>query len=77
MKSQSHSSTPAAADLSGAAWRKSSRSQGSQGDCVELASGPNIVGVRDSKDPRGPKLAFDQAAFAEFVAEVKQGGHAL
>ncbi|GLZ08862.1 hypothetical protein Acsp03_63280 [Actinomadura sp. NBRC 104412] len=38
-------------------WRKSSHS-GSEGGghCVELARIGNAVGVRDSKDPNGPKL---------------------
>ena len=37
-----------------AVWRKSSRSNGSGGNCVEVASNlPGIVAVRDSKDPQG------------------------
>jgi hypothetical protein len=37
-------------DLSGATWRKSSRS-GSQSDCVEVAMTENLEAVRDSKHP--------------------------
>lgn len=53
--------------LSGAVWRKSSRSSASN-QCVEVATNlPGIVGVRDSKDPDGPALAVDPAAFTAFV----------
>ncbi|MBO4210342.1 DUF397 domain-containing protein, partial [Micromonospora echinofusca] len=44
-------------DLTGATWRKSTRSGGSGGNCVEVADNlPGVVGVRDSKDPTGPAL---------------------
>jgi hypothetical protein len=59
-------------DLSGAIWRKSVRSGG--GNCVEIAGGlPLIVAVRDSKDPRGPKLTFAYGAWDTFTARVKSG----
>jgi hypothetical protein len=62
-------------DLSGAAWRKSSRSGGNGGDCVEVADNlPGVVAVRDSKDPTGPALTFTPTEWATFVAGVKQGG---
>ncbi|WP_089154554.1 DUF397 domain-containing protein [Micromonospora sp. NBS 11-29] len=54
-------------ELSGATWRKSTRS-GSNADCVEVATAARVVGVRDSKDPAGPVLAFDRLAWAAFVA---------
>ncbi|MET7765474.1 DUF397 domain-containing protein [Streptomyces sp. NPDC005393] len=48
-------------------WHKSSYS-GSQGDdCVEVATSPHTVHVRDSKDTRGPQLAFSSAAWTAFV----------
>lgn len=56
-------------DLSGAVWRKSSRSNGHGGDCVEVAGNlPGVVGVRDSKDPSGPALIFSPTAWRAFVA---------
>ncbi|MBQ1022639.1 DUF397 domain-containing protein [Micromonospora sp. D93] len=60
-------------DLAGATWRKSTRSGGSGGDCVEVADNlPGVVGVRDSKDPSGPALTFAPATWAAFVAGVKE-----
>ena len=59
-------------DLSTASWHKSSYSGGDGGDCLEVADGhPAIVPVRDSKNPRGPKLAFRPEAWAAFVEGVK------
>lgn len=53
-------------------WRKSSRC-GDTG-CVEIASTPGGVLMRDSKIPDSPVLAFDTATWAQFVADVKAGG---
>lgn len=62
------------ADLSTARWFKSSHSGGSQ-DCVEVAFlADGTVGVRDSKNPTGPALAFAPADWDAFTAAVKQGG---
>ncbi|MDG4793744.1 DUF397 domain-containing protein [Micromonospora sp. WMMD1082] len=61
-------------DLAGAVWRKSTRSGGSGGDCVEVAANlPGVVAVRDSKDPRGPVLTVTPAGWAAFVGEVRRG----
>jgi hypothetical protein len=50
-------------------WRKSSRSNGTGGDCVEVADNvPGRVLVRDSKDQAGPVLTFGPAAWRSFVA---------
>ncbi|MBB6420585.1 DUF397 domain-containing protein [Streptomyces massasporeus] len=55
-------------DTSDLAWFKSSYSSGSEGDsCVELATEPGTVHVRDSKNVEGPRLAFAPAAWADFV----------
>ncbi|GAB3145165.1 hypothetical protein GCM10027290_24560 [Micromonospora sonneratiae] len=58
-------------DLTGASWRKSSRS-GAEGSCVEVADNlPGLVAVRDSKDPAGPALAFAPTSWARFVTGVR------
>ncbi|MFF0520295.1 DUF397 domain-containing protein [Actinomadura nitritigenes] len=59
-------------DLTKVVWRKSSYTGPNGGDCVELASVPGTVAVRDSKDPDGPRLVFDRRAFAEFLAHIKR-----
>ncbi|MEU8295870.1 DUF397 domain-containing protein [Micromonospora sp. NPDC048909] len=54
-------------ELTGATWRKSTRS-GTQGECVEVADNlTGVVGVRDSKDRGGPVLTFDTRAWRSFV----------
>jgi hypothetical protein len=53
-------------------WRKSSRSSGEVNtDCVEVAKLPAAIGVRDSKDPSGPRLALSDRTFAHLVGRVK------
>ena len=61
-----------APELTGAVWRKSSRSNG-QGQCVEIALAPTAVAVRDSKHPTGAVLTFTPAEWAAFVAGAKAG----
>ncbi len=66
MKSQSSPS------LRGARWVKSTRSGSNGGACVEVARNlPGIVAVRDSKDPEGPALVVDPAAWSAFADIVK------
>ncbi|NDU75516.1 DUF397 domain-containing protein [Actinomadura sp. DSM 109109] len=60
-------------DLLAADWRKSSRSGGDSGMCVEVAEGDAVIGVRDSKDPGAGHLTMDRAAFAGLVARAKAG----
>ncbi|MEC4018647.1 DUF397 domain-containing protein [Streptomyces sp. H27-D2] len=55
------------------AWRKSSYSGSNQGECLEVADGYADVPVRDSKDPHGPALVFDSAAWSAFIQDVKGG----
>ncbi|WP_405094744.1 DUF397 domain-containing protein [Micromonospora sp. NBC_01412] len=60
-------------DLTGAHWRKSTRSGSNGGDCVEVANNlPGIVAVRDSKNPEGPSLTFDPAAWSTFVGALRR-----
>ena len=53
-------------------WRKSTRS-GAAGHCVEVATVPASVLVRDSKDVTGPVLAFGERDWAGFIAGVRAG----
>lgn len=60
-------------DFAGAAWRKSSYSNGEGGSCLEVLDDlPGVVPVRDSKNPTGPVLVVPAAAWAVFVAGVKE-----
>ncbi|MCX4387520.1 DUF397 domain-containing protein [Micromonospora peucetia] len=60
-------------DLTGAQWRKSTKSGNNGGACVEVADNlSGVVGVRDSKDPSGPALVFAPAAWRSFVAQVAE-----
>lgn len=49
-------------------WRKSTRSNGAGGNCVEIGSRGTRIGVRDSKDRDGGVLLFDESDWAAFVA---------
>ena len=60
------------ADLSRAMWRKSSYSNGSGGDCVQVALRiPEVVAVRDSKNPDGPRLILSHDEWRAFIAAVR------
>lgn len=48
-------------------WRKSSFSEGSQGNCVEVACGPAGVAVRDSKNAAGPRLTIDHEGWRALI----------
>lgn len=62
-----------APDLIGATWRKSTRSGGNNGNCVEIGFAGDARGVRDTKDRSYGTLVFDTDVFASFVASVKSG----
>ncbi|MGW0121409.1 DUF397 domain-containing protein [Streptomyces sp. NPDC003327] len=47
-----------------------SYSGGSGDDCVEVASCPSTVHVRDSKNPTGPHFTVAPAAWTEFLARL-------
>jgi hypothetical protein len=60
--------------LDGLTWRTSSYSGSNGGNCVEVATTTvNTVAVRDSKDPRGPVLAFGPQDWQRFAAQVRAG----
>ena len=60
-------------DLDGATWRKSTYSNGSGGNCVEVADLPNGRAVRDSKHPQGPILVLATDQWHAFVQGIKAG----
>jgi hypothetical protein len=53
-------------------WRKSSYSAASN-NCVELATTPGAVHVRDSKHPEAGYLTFAPAELAALVAAARAG----
>ncbi len=59
-------------DLSGAIWRKSTKSQ-DNGGCVEVADLELHVAVRDSKNADGPVLIFARQRWSHFVLGVAAG----
>lgn len=62
-----------AAELEGAAWRKSQRSN-SQGACVELARlDPTTVAMRNSRDPQGKALIYPADAVRSMVSALRTG----
>lgn len=66
------------ADLSGAVWRKSTRSNNGGSDCVEVARNlPGLVGVRDSKDRSGPALTLTPEQWATFLTGLREGHYDL
>jgi hypothetical protein len=55
-------------------WRKASASNGSSGNCVELAKLPTgMIAVRDSKNPDGPRLLFTDGEWRAFVDGMSKG----
>lgn len=53
--------------VSESSWFKSSYSSGAGGECVEVATRPAKVHVRDSKDTTRAALAVEPTAWAAFV----------
>ncbi|WP_328671232.1 DUF397 domain-containing protein [Streptomyces sp. NBC_00328] len=65
---------PTAEGPSELAWFKSSHSSGPDGDsCVEIATTPGTIHVRDSKNAAGPQLALTPGTWADFVAYASEG----
>lgn len=56
-------------------WRKSSRSNGQNGACVEVgfADGGALTGVRDTKDRTYGTLAIPANAWSAFLDRIKSG----
>ncbi|WP_081915322.1 DUF397 domain-containing protein [Saccharothrix sp. NRRL B-16314] len=51
-------------------WRTSSYSTAGQ-NCVEVAHGERVVGLRDSKNPEGHRLAVSPQAWRSFLTTVR------
>ncbi|RAO04654.1 hypothetical protein GAR05_00517 [Micromonospora saelicesensis] len=61
--------------MTGARWRKSTRSGGNGGNCVEVADNlPGVVLVRDTKDRDGGTLTFSSQSWRGFVAMARDAG---
>jgi len=54
-------------------FRKAPFSGGESGECVEVAVGPDAIGVRDSKEDASPVLTFTRPEWDAFVRGVKAG----
>ncbi|MFE1834366.1 DUF397 domain-containing protein [Streptomyces sviceus] len=53
-------------------WRKSSYSGGGDGNnCVEIATHPTHIAIRDSKAPARALLMLPTGAFSSFIEAVK------
>jgi len=60
-----------------AAWRKSSRSGSTGGECVEVAAlGPQRL-IRDSKNPQKGFLSMRAEAWTSLLTKIKQGTYDL
>ncbi|MEV4384690.1 DUF397 domain-containing protein [Micromonospora sp. NPDC049580] len=58
--------------MTGAQWRKSTKSGSNGGACIEVADNlPGVVLVRDTKDRDGGTLAFGPAQWQGFVDMAK------
>jgi Domain of unknown function (DUF397) len=53
-------------------WRTSARSAG--GECVEVGTGPAVIGVRDTKLADSPVLTFTAGAWRGFLERVREDG---
>ncbi|TYK50680.1 DUF397 domain-containing protein [Actinomadura decatromicini] len=53
-------------------WRKTRHSGSDGGHCVELARLPGGVGIRDPKNPEGPRLLITRDALRALVSDLKR-----
>jgi Domain of unknown function (DUF397). len=61
-------------DLTHAQWRKSTRSAGNEGECVEVSTNlRDVIAIRDSKNPTGPALILTPAQWADLLDDIKKG----
>jgi hypothetical protein len=55
-------------------WRKSSYSSSNGGNCVEVATTPRTIAVRDSKNPGSVTLVFTYERWQAFTHRTKVAG---
>ncbi|MGW7067624.1 DUF397 domain-containing protein [Streptomyces sp. NPDC054855] len=56
-------------------WFKSTYSDDEGGNCVEIATHPHTIHIRDSKlGEAGPTFAVPATAWAQFTAELRDAG---
>ncbi|AJE38686.1 MULTISPECIES: DUF397 domain-containing protein [Streptomyces] len=61
-------------EITSALWVKSTRSNATGGNCVEVTALPGgEVAVRNSRDPHGPALVYSRAEMAAFVSGARDG----
>lgn len=57
-------------------WRRPSRSGTSgQSNCVEVARLSGAIGIRDSKNPSGPRVTLSADDFRLLAAHIRRGTH--
>ncbi|MEU8886840.1 DUF397 domain-containing protein [Streptomyces sp. NPDC048442] len=54
-------------------WQKSSYSNGTGGECVEVARVSAHTAVRDSKMPEGHRIDLRHATWVEFIRAIQDG----
>jgi hypothetical protein len=59
-------------ELAGLSWIKANFSN-HNGACVEIASTPDKIAIRDSKDPGGPILVYTPIEFRAFLDGARNG----
>ncbi|WP_067832790.1 DUF397 domain-containing protein [Actinomadura kijaniata] len=61
-------------ELRAVGWRKARRSSEEGDQCIELAGFIEVVALRDSKDPEGPKLLIGRAEARGLAERIKELG---
>lgn len=54
-------------------WLKSTKSDNSGANCVEVRTDGTTIEVRDSKDRSGPSLSFTEGEWAAFISGAQNG----
>lgn len=52
-------------------WRKATKSHEEGDACIEIAPTDQVIAVRDSKDPDGPKLVVSRSDFRHLAETLK------